>query len=306
MRWRTLFFGAVLGTLAFQAFDAAPMLLAGSGGLALPFLNQFDGSAYAATDCGPASVAMVIDFETGEHLTPLQARQAIIKLPGAGYAANPNSGTAIQDLGRLARAHGLDTFAGDGAASTGWGPERLRKHLDQGHPVIVLTRVGYLPGYTPGTPIDHYIVLTGTTPTGYVYQDPALSNGAGRTITVHQLQLAQGASSVPGQGMAFDGPGLKAASLELSQDAEQAAVEQAVVEITVAPGDTLSKIATRYNVGLADLIGLNRDTIRNPNLIHVGQVLRVPGDDSAAEGDDAAPAGVEDASASSGGGEEVG
>src|SRR5919199_2495513 len=216
------------------------MLLASSSGLALPFLYQFDGSAYAATDCGPASVAMVIDFETGEHLTPLQARQAIIKLPGAGYAANPGSGTAIQDLGRLARAHGLEVIPGDGPASTGWGPERLRKHLDQGHPVIVLTRVGYLPGYTPGTPIDHYIVLTGTTASGYVYQDPALSNGAGRTISVHQLQLAQSASSVPGQGMAFDGPGLKAASLELSQDAEQT-----VVEIAVEPGDTLSKIATR-------------------------------------------------------------
>ena len=103
--------------------------------------------------------------------------------------------------------------------------------------------------------------------------------------------------------MAFDGPGLKAASLELSQDAEH---EPAGVEITVVAGDTLSKIAARYNVGLPDLINLNRDTIRNPNLIHVGQVLRVPGDDSTAEGDDAAPAGVEDASASSGGGEEVG
>ena len=299
MRWRTLFIGAVFGTLIYQAFDAAPMLLAGSSGLALPFLNQFDGSAYAATDCGPASVAMVIDFETGEHLTPLQARQAIIKLPGAGYAANPNSGTAIQDLGRLARAHGLEVIAGDGAASIGWGPERLRKHLDQGHPVIVLTRVGYLPGYTPGTPIDHYIVLTGTTASGYVYQDPALSNGAGRTISVHQLQLAQAASSVPGQGMAFDGPGLKAASIELSQD-----VDQTVVEIAVQPGDTLSKIATRYNVALADLIGVNRTTITNPNLIHVGQIVRVP--TSAAEGDDGPTAGVEDASAASGGGEEMG
>jgi predicted double-glycine peptidase len=300
MRWHVLLAGALLGSLFFEAFDAAPLLLAGNSGLALPFLNQFDGSAYAASDCGPASVAMVIDFETGEHLTPLQARQAIIKLPGAGYAANPNSGTAIQDLGRLARAHGLETFPGDGAASTGWGPERLRKHLDQGHPVIVLTRVGYLPGYTPGTPIDHYIVLTGTTTTGYVYQDPALSNGAGRTITVHQLQLAQAASSVPGQGMAFDGPGLHAASVELSRD-----VETSVVEIAVEPGDTLSKIAARYEVGLADLISLNQATIRNPNLIRVGQIVRVPSS-AAAEGDDAATAGVEDASAVSGGGEEVG
>lgn len=302
MRWHILLLGAALGTLAFQAFDAAPTLLAGSSALALPFLSQFDGSAYASTDCGPASVAMVIDFETGEHLTPLQARQAIMKLPGAGYAANPSSGTAIQDLGRLARAHGLDAIPGDGPASTGWGPERLRKHLDQGHPVIVLTRVGYLPGYTPGTPIDHYIVLTGSTASGYVYQDPALSNGAGRTISVHQLQLAQSASSVPGQGMAFDGPGLKAASAELSRDA----AEQPALEITVAPGDTLSKIAASHNIALADLISLNRDTIRNPNLIQVGQIVRVPSEQLAAESDDGAAAGLEDTAAAGGGREEVG
>jgi hypothetical protein len=261
----------VIGSLLFQLFDGAAALLAGVDALAVPFKTQFDGSAYASTDCGPASVAMVIDFETGDKLTPLQARQAIMKLPGGGYASNPNSGTAIQDLGRVARQHGLDVFSGDGASSVGWGPERIRKHLGQGHPVIVLTRVGYLPGYAPGTPIDHYIVLTGTTPNGYVYNDPAFSNGLRRQIGEQQLVLAQRASSVPGQGIAFDGPrGAKSAAAE-------AAPAGPTFKVTVAVGDTLSQLAKRYSIDLKQIVALNRGTIRNPDHIEVGQVLILPG-----------------------------
>src|ERR1051326_3526290 len=111
---------------------------------------------------------MAIDYATGEKLTPLQAPQALIKLPGAGYAANPDSGTAIGDLARVARAHNVETFMGDGAASTGWGPERIRSHLNQGHPVIVLTRLAYLPGYKPTSQVDHYILLIGATASGYI------------------------------------------------------------------------------------------------------------------------------------------
>jgi hypothetical protein len=274
--------GAAVGALLFQLFDGAPALLAGVDALAVPFKTQFDGSAYASTDCGPASVAMVIEYETGDKLTPLQARQAIMKLPGGGYASNPNSGTAIQDLGRVARQHGLDVFSGDGASSVGWGPERIRKHLAQGHPVIVLTRVGYLPGYTPGTPIDHYIVLTGTSPTGYVYNDPAFSNGIRRQITEQQLVLAQRASSVPGQGIAFDGP----RGIGKSAEAQLAGP---TFKITVAKGDTLSQLAKRYSLELKDVLALNRGVIRNPDHIEVGQVLTLPGTDPQAAATDQKP-----------------
>src|SRR5438445_10422182 len=185
MRWKVFIAGALVGSLAFQTVLVSAEQ---RDALAVPFLSQFDGSPFAASDCGPASVAMAINYATGEHMTPLQARQAIIKLPGGGYASNPESGTAIQDLPRLARAHHVEAFMGDGAASTGWGPERIRQHLSQGHPVIVLTRIGYLPGYNTSTQVDHYIILTGANGSGYVYNDPALGNGAKRTITEKQLQ----------------------------------------------------------------------------------------------------------------------
>lgn len=44
---------------------------------------------------------------------------------------------------------------------------------------------------------------------------------------------------------------------------------------TVKAGDTLSQIALRHNVTLAQLIALNY--ITNPNLISIGQVLQIPG-----------------------------
>ena len=96
MPWKLFFVGVLLGSLAFQTLitNAEPQ----PDTMAVPFLTQFDGSPYAATDCGPASVAMAINYATGEHLKPLEVRQAIMKLPGGAYAANTNSGTAVGDL----------------------------------------------------------------------------------------------------------------------------------------------------------------------------------------------------------------
>ena len=50
---------------------------------------------------------------------------------------------------------------------------------------------------------------------------------------------------------------------------------------TVARGDTMWKIAVRYQVGLSELIGANPQ-IGDPNLIYPGQVLQLPGSDSTA------------------------
>ena len=42
---------------------------------------------------------------------------------------------------------------------------------------------------------------------------------------------------------------------------------------TVKRGDNLTKIAKKYSTSVAKLVSLN--TIKNPNLIYVGQKLRV-------------------------------
>jgi LysM repeat protein len=226
---------------------------------------------FGPTDCGPASVAMAINYATGKSLKPLEVRKAIAKLPGAGYAANPNSGTAIGDLARIARANGVEVFMGDGAASVGWGPERIRKHLGEGHTVIVLTRLAQLPGYSPTSQVDHYILLTGANATGYSYNDPGQGNGANRTIGERQLQLAQRSTSVPGQGIALAGPNGGA------KGAAAAAPPQPTFSVTVAKGDTLSQLAEKFAVSQKDIVALNG--LPNPHRIQVGQVLKLPGEE---------------------------
>jgi len=265
--WKIFAATAILASLAFQV---SPTNAEQRAALSVPFASQFDGSPFAATDCGPASVAMAINYATGEHLSPLQARQAIIHLPGGGYAANPASGIAIQDLARVARLHNVEAFLGDGAASTGWSAERIRKHLAQGHPVIVLTRLAYLPGYSPNSQVDHYIILIGANAAEYVYNDPAIAGGAKRVISEKQLQLAQRMAGAPGQGVAFGG----LAEPEPATAAEAAGPTQ---QVTVAPGDTLSGLAVRYDVELRQIVSLNRKTLPNVDHIEVGQVLTIPG-----------------------------
>ena len=48
------------------------------------------------------------------------------------------------------------------------------------------------------------------------------------------------------------------------------------VHYTVRRGDTLGRIARENGVSLSDLVGAN--DISNPNLIHVGQILVIPGE----------------------------
>jgi len=59
--------------------------------------------------------------------------------------------------------------------------------------------------------------------------------------------------------------------------AVKAAKSTAIKRVKVVRGDTLAKIAKRYNVkgGWRGLWSLNKKTLKNPNRIYVGQVLRV-------------------------------
>ncbi|GAA2198995.1 LysM domain-containing protein [Sinomonas flava] len=47
-------------------------------------------------------------------------------------------------------------------------------------------------------------------------------------------------------------------------------------EVVVEPGDTLSGIAEQFGVDLGALVAANADTVPDPDLIHPGQVLRLP------------------------------
>jgi LysM repeat protein len=47
-------------------------------------------------------------------------------------------------------------------------------------------------------------------------------------------------------------------------------------EYTVQPGDSLSKIASHWGVNWKEIWDANRDEVKDPNLIHPGQTLRIP------------------------------
>lgn len=45
---------------------------------------------------------------------------------------------------------------------------------------------------------------------------------------------------------------------------------------TVEPGDNLSKIAAKYGITWKEIFDANRDILKNPDLIHPGQELKIP------------------------------
>lgn len=62
----------------------------------------------------------------------------------------------------------------------------------------------------------------------------------------------------------------------------------AFIEHRVAKGESLGSIASRYKVAVADIRASN--TLKNPNLIQPGQVLRIPASDTAMDGQSTATA----------------
>ena len=56
-----------------------------------------------------------------------------------------------------------------------------------------------------------------------------------------------------------------------------AAAAQSTTEYEVQPGDTLSGIGKRFGVPWKEIYEANRDQIKDPDMIHVGWKLKIPG-----------------------------
>lgn len=69
-----------------------------------------------------------------------------------------------------------------------------------------------------------------------------------------------------------------AATATVKTEAEQATITPEPVMVTVESGDSLSKIATRYNTTWVRIFNAN-ESIQNPDLINPGDQLRIPRDD---------------------------
>lgn len=223
--------------------------------MAVPFLSQFDGSTYQATNCGPTNLAMVLRYFGDARVTPDQLRRELIRLPGGGYAADTNSGTAIQDLAVLARARGVQVLMGPGPGSTGWTLARIAEQVRQGRPTMVLTRLNQLPGFANAPAgFEHWITITGVSGDNYTYQDSAMSApaGANRSMTGGQLANAMRQSSVPGQGAAFSGRravGIPAPVISSFVEALPPPVRVAVALIRIGNGGLATSQTTRTEAG---------------------------------------------------------
>jgi LysM repeat protein/uncharacterized protein YvpB len=153
--------------------------------LAPPYHSQFDGSAYAETNCGPTSLSMALGA-LGINVDQLTLRKLANVQLGT---SDPNSGTTWASLIYAAQKEGASVIGpnlGQGASQRPWSIADLEAQLALGHPVILLTRYQDLPGNAAsGFTSDHYILVYGVDGKGnLLYNDPAYRNNGGSHLTI--------------------------------------------------------------------------------------------------------------------------
>ena len=181
--------------------------------LAVPFHTQKDGDRFQGSNCGPASLQMVLDA------FGVQESNADLRLLSHTYQGTVGyrGGTALQYVARAARDFGIETvglYDGPAERFHQWSIEDVRAELAAGRPVVPLVKYRLLPGHEASTiRFDHYIVIYGEDGDQFLYHDPsyeAPSEGSARWIGAPQLNTAMRASIVPGQAVSF-GPGQREA-----------------------------------------------------------------------------------------------
>jgi hypothetical protein len=177
--------------------------------LVVPFRTQKDGGRWQTSNCGPATLGMlldgfgIVDQATDDLRVRAHTYQGTLGMrTGTGLDHVAHVG---EDLGIVA--HGL--YGADGGFRR-WGLADVVDELRLGHPVMPLVRLYLVPGYEGLAPRwGHYILLTGIAPGGFYFSDSLKTDpGAGTTgvISERQLMAAMDASHIPGQAVAFSGP----------------------------------------------------------------------------------------------------
>jgi hypothetical protein len=155
-------------------------------------------------------------------------------------------GTSLDVLGRIGREAGLtpmDLYSDRGGYRY-WSTDAVRWHVQQGHPVITLVKYRKLPGHSSSvSEFDHYIVISGLTPNGFIYNDAAFAStlGYGLEISDVELEVAWDNSSIPRHAMA----------LGLSPDQKTLSFPEAPRETAPPPRESAAARAARQ-LALAD------------------------------------------------------
>jgi hypothetical protein len=159
------------------------------GTLAVPYRTQFDGSAWADGNCGPASLGMVLEF-FGQSISTHALRESINGMTGDWSLASgldwPAMQAAVQQRGLVAI--GLVDAAG---ALRPWTFDELLAQTDAGHPVVLLVHYRSMPGHGAEEWYgDHYVVVVGRTPDGRIaYHDSGFDGRAGAYRTTDPATL---------------------------------------------------------------------------------------------------------------------
>lgn len=178
--------------------------------LAVPFRTQKDGSRWQTSNCGPATLGMLLDgFGIPDRATDDLRLLAHTYQGTVGW----RTGTGLDHVARVGedfglKAHGL--FGADGGFRR-WTVEDVVAELRLGHPVMPLVRLYLVPGYEGmGSRWGHYILLTGLAADGGFYFSDSLKTdpaaGTSGVISERQLTVAIESSHIPGQAVAFSGP----------------------------------------------------------------------------------------------------
>jgi hypothetical protein len=165
--------------------------------LDVPIRSQLDGSEYQGANCGPASLAMVLEAFDVEARTPLLRNYANLLQGTYGR----DDGIALDHLAAIAREAGLRPLG----LRDAWSVDAVRAQVRQGHPVIALAKMRQLPDHVGSrSETDHYVVVVGLDGDDLLINDPALPGERGfrRRLTADQLEAAWTASSIPRHAVA--------------------------------------------------------------------------------------------------------
>jgi hypothetical protein len=153
--------------------------LANSGRAAVPYVTQFDGTPWEGSNCGIASIAMVLGaFDI--TIPTVQIRKSIISITGD---PSYDAGVAWDPLVKLAWRHDFPVNGPnnpDGSLRH-WYLEELDAESRMGRPSILLVHYRSLPGHEQAAWWgDHYVLFLGLTANGdVIYHDPAFRGSAG-------------------------------------------------------------------------------------------------------------------------------
>jgi hypothetical protein len=189
------------------AATAAALVHAPEVWLKVPYRSQMDGNPWAAANCGPVSVAMILEAH-GIRAHSTEVRRHVMALQGTQNCSD--CGSFIESLAGATEVYGLRAFDLTGADGKlkRWTIEEIRAALQSGRPVIPQVMYRQLPG-REDAPYwgDHYVVLTGMVGDFFLYNDPIDDGpGYGRLIHADRLQRAMAASDFPMAAFAAGAP----------------------------------------------------------------------------------------------------